>query len=117
MVVHLITDDIYINIKFTDWTSSNHGGGFSYQRSTANSTNNIDFEVNSNINLFPNPAVDFVQISGLTKTKNYEVYNILGKRVLEGTISDNQKINIQNFTNGLYFLKLGNENILKLIKD
>jgi hypothetical protein len=33
-VVHLITDDIYLDIKFSAWTSSG-GGGFSYVRSTA----------------------------------------------------------------------------------
>ena len=33
-VVHLITEDIYLDIKFTAWTSSG-GGGFSYVRSTA----------------------------------------------------------------------------------
>jgi hypothetical protein len=32
-VVHLITDDIYIDIKFTQWTQSG-GGGFAYVRST-----------------------------------------------------------------------------------
>ena len=32
-VVHLISDDIYIDIKFTSW-SSGGAGGFSYQRST-----------------------------------------------------------------------------------
>jgi hypothetical protein len=34
-VLHLITDDIYLNIKFTSWTSGEQGGGgFSYIRST-----------------------------------------------------------------------------------
>jgi hypothetical protein len=32
-VLHLKTDDIYIDIKFRSWTQSS-GGGFSYQRST-----------------------------------------------------------------------------------
>ena len=31
-VVHLISENIYLAIKFTFWNS--HGGGFSYQRST-----------------------------------------------------------------------------------
>jgi hypothetical protein len=31
-VVHLITDDIYIDIQFTSWTSGGQGGGFSYMR-------------------------------------------------------------------------------------
>lgn len=34
-VVHLITDDIYIDIKFMSWTRSGQGGGFSYERSNA----------------------------------------------------------------------------------
>jgi len=35
MVVHLISDDIYIDIKITSWEAgSNSGGGFSYERST-----------------------------------------------------------------------------------
>ncbi len=35
-VLHLITDDIYIDIKFLSWTSGTDGGGggFSYERST-----------------------------------------------------------------------------------
>lgn len=32
-VLHLISDDIYMDITFTSWTQSG-GGGFSYQRST-----------------------------------------------------------------------------------
>ena len=37
-VVHLISDDIYINITFTSWDS--HSGGYSYQRSTLAVVNN-----------------------------------------------------------------------------
>ena len=33
-VVHLVADDIYINIKILSWTSGGQGGGFSYERST-----------------------------------------------------------------------------------
>ncbi len=38
MVLHLITDDIYIDIKFLSWTNDNLGGGFSYERSTPPNT-------------------------------------------------------------------------------
>ncbi len=34
-VLHLITENIYIDIKFISWTSASSGGGFSYERSTA----------------------------------------------------------------------------------
>ena len=33
-VLHLISDDIYIDIMFTSWTAGGGGGGFSYIRST-----------------------------------------------------------------------------------
>jgi len=36
-VLHLISDDIYIDIKFTSWSA---GGNFSYQRSTASAAPN-----------------------------------------------------------------------------
>jgi hypothetical protein len=32
-VLHLIADDIYLDIKFLSWTAGG-GGGFSYERST-----------------------------------------------------------------------------------
>lgn len=35
MVLHLITDDIYISIRFTSW-STGQAGGFIYERSTTN---------------------------------------------------------------------------------
>ncbi|MFW6223051.1 MAG: hypothetical protein ACOC3T_05520 [Bacteroidota bacterium] len=36
MVVHLIKDNLYMDIKFTSWQSGGQGGGFSYERSTKN---------------------------------------------------------------------------------
>jgi hypothetical protein len=34
-VVHLVADDVYLSIRFTAWTATGAGGGFSYVRSTA----------------------------------------------------------------------------------
>ena len=31
-VLHLITDNVYLDIQFTNWTSNAQGGGFSYMR-------------------------------------------------------------------------------------
>ena len=43
-VLHLISDDIYIDIKMTSWTSGEDegGGGFSYERASGTSTLEID---------------------------------------------------------------------------
>jgi len=37
-VVHLVSEDIYIDIKFTSWTSDGNGGGFSYERAQPQAT-------------------------------------------------------------------------------
>jgi hypothetical protein len=87
---------------------------------TKASTLSIDGLLESNYNdlsIFPNPSTDFIQISGLTKAENYKVYNVLGEEVNNGIISDNEKINVINLTNGLYFLKFENGNTLKFLKD
>lgn len=34
-VVHLLAEDIYLDLKFTSWSGAGGGGGFSYVRSTA----------------------------------------------------------------------------------
>lgn len=77
-----------------------------------------NFEVQKNkARIFPNPSSDFIKISGLDKTKKYELYDILGKEIKKGIISNNDIISIQNLTNGIYFLKFENSNTLKFIKE
>lgn len=36
LVLHLISDNIYIDVTFTSWSMNDSGGGFSYERSTEN---------------------------------------------------------------------------------
>lgn len=67
--------------------------------------------------LFQNPTSNFLQILGLAKRENYIIFNSLGKEIFRGSIYDNEKINIEGISNGLYILKLENGNNLKFIKD
>ncbi|MDH7447555.1 T9SS type A sorting domain-containing protein [Aquimarina sp. 2201CG14-23] len=69
------------------------------------------------LNIFPNPTVNFIKISGLTKTANYKIYNVLGAETKKGTISKNEKIDVQNLNNGIYFLKFEDGNTIKFIKE
>jgi hypothetical protein len=116
VVLHLITDDIYIDTKLTSWTSNRTGGGYSYERSTDQSLNFNEFQSNDKIKLFPNPASQYIHISGLTKAIKYSIYDILGAEVNTGTISKNDEIDIQNLSKGFYMLTLENGNNYKFIK-
>ena len=76
-----------------------------------------DINFNDSVVAFPNPSSDFIRISGLNETINYSIYNILGKRIKDGVINANQKINIQDFSKGLYFIKLDTGKTLKFTKN
>jgi len=117
MVLHLITDSIYIDIKFTNWAAGGIGGGFNYERSTDQSLSTIKFETNSKIKLFPNPASVVINISGLTDNEGYIIYNLSGTEIFNGTFNTNGKIDIKNYSNGLYLLKSQNGNTYKFVKE
>lgn len=80
--------------------------------------NNDEFTMNQNkIKLYPNPSSDFVKISGLNKNENFSIDNLLGEKIKEGVIGTNEAIDISNFSDGVYFLKLDNGNIIKFLKE
>ncbi|MBU2927026.1 T9SS type A sorting domain-containing protein [Winogradskyella psychrotolerans] len=71
---------------------------------------------NNEIKLFPNPTTDFIGVSGLIKTEKYSISNILGSKIMSGTISNNEKLDIQNLNKGLYFMTFDNGSSIKFIK-
>lgn len=75
------------------------------------------FNIKDQLIVFPNPSIDFIKIHGLKAKKKYRIYNLLGSKIQNGTISNNEQIDIINFTNGLYFLKFDNGNAIKFIKE
>ncbi|MBV1923627.1 MAG: T9SS type A sorting domain-containing protein, partial [Flavobacteriaceae bacterium] len=86
-----------------------------------------DFIVNNNIKVFPNPTSSIININASKQIGNdfqIEIYSILGKKLkINEIVSEefNKRINIESLTNGIYFLKIiNNENqygIVKFIKE
>jgi hypothetical protein len=76
-----------------------------------------DFNFGKSISISPNPSNSYIQISGLTKTQNYRIFNIIGTEISNGNISNNEKIDTQNLTSGLYLLKFDNGRASKFIKE
>jgi len=68
------------------------------------------------LNLYPNPSNEYLNVSGLKKNENYTIWNTIGNKMKNGSISNQEKINIQNLTNGRYFLKFQNGNTFNFIK-
>lgn len=69
------------------------------------------------VSIFPNPSSNSLVVVGLDNTENYEIYSAIGQKIAIGQVSNNIVIDIQNLSNGLYFLNLGNKRTLKFIKE
>jgi subtilisin-like proprotein convertase family protein len=72
-----------------------------------------DFKPVVNINLHPNPATTNVQFT--TQIDSYEVYNLQGQKVMEGT---EQSINVSGLSTGLYLVNItknGKKGVEKLV--
>src|SRR5690606_15805449 len=62
-----------------------------------------DFQ-NLQIKLYPNPASGILYIETSQELQSYEVYNLIGQRLLKGNVNDN--INLSDLSNGTYILRL-----------
>ncbi|WP_378174667.1 T9SS type A sorting domain-containing protein [Aquimarina sp. SS2-1] len=76
-----------------------------------------EFQSATKLKLFPNPSKDVIYLSGITSDKKYEIYNLLGSKIEEGIINKNERINIQNYSQGIYLIKFDNNQTLKFVKS
>lgn len=81
------------------------------------SLNTDEFSLDNNPIIYPNPSKNFIQVSGLKKNEQYSIFNMTGTQIKNGIVTDNDKIDISNWSNGLYLLKFKNGKTLKFIKE
>lgn len=89
---------------FTFFAISSYG-----QKVVANSGENIfnNVEANTNpetVSISPNPTTKFLIVSTIENLNTYEIYDVLGKKILSKPIV--KEINVSNLKDGIYFLKL-----------
>lgn len=102
MVVHLISDDIYIDIKITSWSSGdNSGGGFSYDRST-NPNLSVEYKDALDVFVYPNPTTGLVR-TNQDFIEQIRVYDLTGKQLIR---SEDSSVDLSTFKNGVYLLQL-----------
>jgi photosystem II stability/assembly factor-like uncharacterized protein len=66
------------------------------------------------LSVYPNPTSGIIHVEN-SENNQYEVFNIIGEKVLEGKVMNNQ-INIDNQVNGIYYIKINN-NSFKIVKN
>ncbi len=76
-----------------------------------NNAQNFDFEI------YPNPTQGIINIDGIAKSKNsiVKIYNAQGILVLTKELKDHGFIDINDFSNGIYIIKI-DEAVLKIVK-
>ncbi|MDO5342977.1 MAG: choice-of-anchor J domain-containing protein [Bacteroidia bacterium] len=67
------------------------------------------------LNIFPNPANDFVNVIG-ENLDNLEVYNAVGQLVMNVNLANENKIDIANLESGVYFFSVIDKNGNKVVK-
>ena len=73
----------------------------------------------SSESIYPNPVIDFLTINSQVDLEKVEIYDYLGKKVLED-YSNDKTIEVQHLNSGVYVLKLYSQRgstSLKFIKE
>lgn len=113
------TRTIKITLTSIRNNGNNNDGYFDNLKLTLNNTLSVEEIIGTSkqFNLYPNPSNNFIQIVGLEEKTNFIIYNTLGSELMKGNISKEDKINIDNLDNGLYFLILGKRKALKFLRN
>ncbi|HSD13704.1 MAG TPA: T9SS type A sorting domain-containing protein [Flavobacterium sp.] len=78
--------------------------------------NNQDFNM-SDLNAYPNPVKDILNLSYSTEISSVEVYNMLGQKVMFKTLNVAQgQIDMSNLNSGNYIVKVTADGLTKTIK-
>ena len=108
--------NIPLNVSFPDLVSDYKAAAI-WQNFKFGALSTDSFKQDTKLRTYPNPTTNYINISGLTRTENYSLFSDLGAKISIGSVSNNEKIDIQNLINGIYFIKLEDGNSFKFIKN
>ncbi|MEZ5042571.1 MAG: T9SS type A sorting domain-containing protein [Saprospiraceae bacterium] len=115
MVVHLIAEDIYIDIKFLSWAVGTAGGGFSYERSSDPVLSTRKEEMlAAHIKVFPNPSSQRIMLDFASDSNDplrLVLLDMSGKKCMSELKSIHVGNNLLEFdlgtlSPGMYLMKL-----------
>jgi hypothetical protein len=83
------------------------GSMASHLISIKGNTTSVDAVSQETLKVYPNPANDYLTVEG--EMTSLEVYNAIGQRMLAKMVNGNStRINLSEFNNGIYFLRVNN---------
>jgi len=74
----------------------------------------VDEEITSTFRLFPNPANEYIQLTGLQKSSLIEITDSQGKLALRiNGLGESRTLNIQDLSNGIYNIRETSKGIIR----
>lgn len=70
----------------------------------------------NNIVIYPNPAYDYLNISNLKEMSHYQIFDVIGNKISEGNLINNDNIDVSELNTGIYLIKLNDTESFKFIK-
>ena len=120
-VLHLIAEDIYIDVTITAWTAggggsgTTFGGGFAYERSTP-TVSATSATQGRNVSISPNPSRGIVFVDGLKKGTKFRVFQLNGAKTREGQLVEDGRIDLRKLAKGIYYIQFENGLVKKIIR-
>ena len=74
-------------------------------------------QLNNGLTVFPNPASNYIKVNGLVGDSKMFIFDVSGRKVKTVVIKNLDTVDIQDLTNGVYFLKLENGITFKFVKS
>ncbi|MEM9888375.1 MAG: T9SS type A sorting domain-containing protein [Bacteroidota bacterium] len=74
--------------------------------------------ISPEILLYPNPTTTILQIKNIADSTFYQIHDVLGKRLMEGQIND-QQLDLSALPKGTYFLSIGTKarKVVRFVKQ
>jgi len=122
-----LIDEIVFPVQTTDVTYGrfpNGTGAFTSMPSTFNAENSLDqitgifeHEMLEGVAIYPNPMQDYFVVDfDSNKELLLEVYNSIGEKIYEEIVVNGNLINASEWSSGVYFVKIGDRNVSRVIK-
>ena len=101
-IFSLLQGDYELNIADANGCSLSHTFTIPFTSAT------LDVENKLNISIHPNPTSDILNVAcnDCNSSTKFSIYNIEGKEIMQGEISNGKQIDIGQLANGFYFLMM-----------
>jgi hypothetical protein len=77
---------------------------------------NQDFDM-TQFSYYPNPVIDFLNVSYSQDMTNVKVFNIIGQQLLNKEVNaTTTQIDMSSYANGAYFIQVSTENAMKTVR-